>query len=130
MTSLSKWLEFPVSINRSPAGCLTRTLPAVKPKEKLLNVFPVSIQQAARPGIAEIAGMRSCCRKRRSPEVERVQGRGRHDYEGQKKQGKTLEQGQHERAVSVPAFRISAIRLCYLFSGALILCLLMKPKYS
>jgi hypothetical protein len=35
---------------------LTRTLPAVEPKEKLLNVFAVSTQHADSPGIAEITG--------------------------------------------------------------------------
>jgi hypothetical protein len=35
---------------------LTRTLPAVAPKEKLLNVFAVSTQHAEIPGIVEITG--------------------------------------------------------------------------
>jgi hypothetical protein len=34
-------------------------LPAVEPKEKLLNVFPVSIQQAERPGKDAIEGATS-----------------------------------------------------------------------
>src|SRR5207247_2569131 len=56
-TSWAKWLELPVSMSRSPAGCLTRMLPAVIPTEKWLNVFPVSIQQAERPGTLAMLGM-------------------------------------------------------------------------
>ena len=41
------------------AGALAS--PAVAPKEKLLNVFPVSTQQAVRPGTVEITGATRAC---------------------------------------------------------------------
>src|SRR5437762_5577481 len=68
--SRSYWLELPVSISRSPAGCFTRMLPAVKPKEKPLNVFAVSTQQAERPGIVEITGTARACGAARGSESE------------------------------------------------------------
>src|SRR3989442_305323 len=55
------WSSDVCSSDLSPAGCFTKMVPAVAPKEKLLNVFPVSTQQAVRPGIVEITGATRAC---------------------------------------------------------------------
>src|ERR1700682_3534574 len=54
-------MEFPVSISRSPAGCLTRMLPAVMAKEYPVKVLPVSTEQAARPFSGETVGATRAC---------------------------------------------------------------------
>src|SRR5205807_790946 len=71
----------------SPRGCLTRMQPAVMPMEKRLNVFPLSIQQAERPGSSVIvgtarawggAGGRGCgARARRAHKTRRRRSRQR-----------------------------------------------------
>jgi hypothetical protein len=50
-------------------------LPAVDPKEKLLNVFPVSTQQAATPGIVEITGTTRACGAAAGSDVRRKYSR-------------------------------------------------------
>src|SRR5260370_40927694 len=55
-------MELPVSMRRSPAGCLTRMLLPVMAKGKPVKVLPVSTQQAARPLSGLIVGAtRACC---------------------------------------------------------------------
>jgi len=69
--------------------------PAVEPKEKLLNVFPVFHPAGrANPGMVEIAGTTrhaGSSRKRRFAGSRALQGGSRHDYGDHEKQTKTLQ---------------------------------------
>jgi len=73
-----------------------------KAAERFSGLDPAGGDAGNRGNRGHDAGVRSRCRERRSPEVERVQGGGRYDYEGQESQSKALEQARHQER---PPFR-------------------------
>src|SRR6266446_4622206 len=74
-----------------------------KAAERFSGLDPADSDAGNRGNRGHDAGVRSRCRERRSPEVEHIQGGGRHDYKGQENQGKTLEQARPPAATAATA---------------------------